>query len=100
MLIHNTTYIIETQYSEGFINWMRNTFVPNVMQSGFPKEFKILKLLTELDNGGVTYSIQFSFDSSDGFVVFENEYWDDFQATIDKRYAGKYASFSTLLEEM
>ncbi len=100
MLFHNITYNIDINAEADFLDWMRNTHIPNVMLSGFPKSFQILKLLTEIDNGGVTYSVQYFFDSIEGFEVYENDYLDDFNFAVDKRYRGKYVFFASLLQEI
>jgi hypothetical protein len=100
MLIHNITYNIEKELENDFLDWIKNVHVQNVMITGFPKSFKIMRLLTEIDNGGATFSVQYKFDSIEGFEVFENEYFDDLNAAVDKRYRGKYVFFPSLLEEL
>jgi Domain of unknown function (DUF4286) len=100
MLLYNITYNIDKNEENDFLSWMQDVHIQEVMITGFPKSFKILKLLTEIDNGGVTYSIQYNFDSKDGFEVFENDYLDDLHDKVDKRYRGKYVHFASLLEEI
>ena len=100
MLFHNITYNIDVNAEADFLDWMRNTHIPNVMLTGFPKSFKMLKLLTEIDNGGATYSVQYFFDSIEGFEVYENDYLDDLNLVVDKRYRGKYVFFASLLQEL
>ena len=79
---------------------MQDIHIQQVMKTGFPKTFKVLKLLTEIENGGITYSVQYNFDSKDGFEVFENDYLVDLHDEVDKRYCGKYVHFASLLEEI
>jgi Domain of unknown function (DUF4286) len=100
MIIQNITYSIEKELEQDFLNWMQNTHIQNVMITGFPKSYKVMKLLTEVENGGATFSVQYNFDSIEGFEVFENEYFDDLNYEVDKRYRGKYVFFPSLLEEL
>jgi len=100
MLLYNITYNIDKNEEQDFLEWMKNVHIQEVMITGFPKSYKVLKLLTEIDNGGVTYSIQYNFDSQNGFEVFENDYLDDLHAKVDSRYRGKYVHFASLLEEI
>ena len=100
MLLYNVTYNIDKNEEQDFLNWMQDIHIQKVMITGFPKAFKILRLLTEIDNGGVTYSVQYDFDSRDGFEVFENENLDDLHEEVDRRYRGKYVHFASLLEEV
>jgi hypothetical protein len=100
MLLYNVTYNIDKNEEQDFLNWMQDIHIQEVMKTGFPKSYKVLKLLTEIDNGGVTFSVQYNFNGQDGFEVFENDYADYLHDKIDKRYRGKYVHFASLLEEI
>ncbi|MBC7410004.1 MAG: DUF4286 family protein [Arcicella sp.] len=100
MIIQNITYSINKDLEQDFLDWMQNTHVQNVMITGFPKSFKIMRLLTEVENGGATFSFQYNFDNLNSFEVFEREYFDDLNYEVDKRYTGKYVFFPSLLEEL
>ena len=100
MIIQNITYSINKDLEQNFLNWMQSVHIQNVMATGFPKTFKIMRLLTELDNGGATFSVQYNFDNLESFETFENDYFDDLNYEIDKRYGGKYVFFPSLLEEL
>jgi hypothetical protein len=100
MIIQNITYSINKDLEQDFLDWMQSVHIQNVMITGFPKSYKIMRLLTEVENGGSTFSVQYNFDSMDGFEVFENEYFDDLNYEVDKRYRGKYVFFPSLLEEL
>lgn len=100
MLIHNITYNIDKQLEEEFLIWMKDIHIPKVMKTGFPKSQKIMRLLTELDNGGTTFSVQYKFDSIEGFEVFENDYLDDLHDEVHGKYKGNYVHFVSLLEEL
>ena len=100
MIIQNITYSINKDLEQDFLNWMQSVHIQNVMITGFPKSFKIMRLLTEVENGGVTFSVQYNFDTMNNFETFENEYFDDLNYEVDKRYRGKYVFFPSLLEEL
>jgi hypothetical protein len=100
MLIHNITYNIDKKLEEDFLTWMRSHHIPEVMKTGFPKSSKMMRLLTEIENGGSTFSVQYKFDSIEGFEVFENDYLDDLHNEVDKKYRGSYVHFVSLLEEL
>lgn len=100
MLLYNITYNIDKNVDQDFLKWMQTVHIQKIMITGLPKSFKVLKLLTEIENGGVTYSVQYDFDSKDIFEVFENDFLDDLHNEVDKRYQGKYVHFASLLEEI
>lgn len=100
MIIQNITYSINKDLEQDFLNWMQSVHIQNVMITGFPKSFKVMRLLTEVENGGATFSVQYNFDTMNNFEIFENEYFDDLNYEVDKRYRGKYVFFPSLLEEL
>jgi hypothetical protein len=100
MIIQNITYSINKDLEQDFLDWMQSVHIQNVMITGFPKSFKIMRLLTEVENGGATFSVQYNFDTMNNFEIFENEYFDDLNYEVDKRYRGKYVFFPSLLEEL
>ena len=100
MIIQNITYSINKDLEQDFLNWMQSVHIQNVMITGFPKSFKVMRLLTEVENGGATFSVQYNFDTMNNFEIFENVYFDDLNYEVDKRYRGKYVFFPSLLEEL
>lgn len=100
MIIQNITYSINKDLEQDFLNWMQSVHIQNVMTTGFPKSFKIMRLLTELENGGATFSVQYNFDNLNSFEAFEIGHFDDLNYEVDKRYRGKYVFFPSLLEEI
>lgn len=100
MIIQNITYSINKDLEKDFLDWMRSVHIQKVMATGFPKSFKIMRLLTEIENGGATFSVQYNFDDLNSFEVFEGKCFDDLNDEVDKRYRGKYVFFPSLLEEL
>jgi len=100
VIIQNITYSINKDLEQEFLDWIQNVHIQNVMITGFPKSYKIMRLLTEIENGGATFSIQYNFDNLNSFEAFEREYFDDLNHEVDKQYRGKYVFFPSLLEEL
>jgi hypothetical protein len=91
---------IEPAVEAELIYWMRTQHVPDVMATGLPVESKILKLLTEIDNGAVTYTFQYFFKSIDDYETYQNDHSPRLQSHVQQRYGGQFVSFRTLLEEI
>jgi hypothetical protein len=60
----------------------------------------ILKLLTEIDNGGTTYSIQLHFENFEAYQNYETNFKDYILDRHDSLFRGKFVTFSTLLQEV
>lgn len=99
MILHNTTYSIATEVGPDWLHWMKNFQVRAIMATGFPVGHKILRLLTELDNGGVTYSVQLDFSTMADYEAYQQQHADAMQRRVQHRFGGQCVSFDTLLEE-
>ena len=100
MFLFNITFNIETHMQQQWLKWMKAHFVPAVMQTKLPAKYSILKLLTEVENGGSTYSFQFHFKSMEDFLTFELNHKEQILDRHNMLFRGKFVQFSTLLEEI
>ena len=57
MIIYNVTINIEESIHDDWLLWMTNTHIPEVMKSKMSKVIVIEQL------GGITYSIQYSYEN-------------------------------------
>lgn len=83
-----------------WMQWMKAVHIPEVMATGLPVAHKILRLLTEVENEGTTYSIQFTFRTIEDFISYENQHQAELQQKHHARYKDRYVAFRTLLEEV
>jgi len=100
MIINNITYSINRNLEQDFLEWLKAVHIPEAMNTGKPKSYKIMHLLTEVENAGATYSLQYSFEKMEDFKDFEREFLDDLNDEVYKRYTGNYVFFPSLLEEI
>lgn len=100
MIIYNVTTNVEHSVHDEWLEWMKNAHIPDVMATGLPIGNRFLRLLTEIDNGGVTYSIQYLFADMEDYETYQNKFSGALRDEIDRHYRGKYVSFRTLLEEV
>lgn len=100
MLLFNITFNVDTNISQHWLKWMKANFIPMVMQTGVPKKSSVLKLLTEIENGGSTYSFQFYFNTMEDFLNFDLNYKEQLLERHNVFFNGKFVMFSTLLEDI
>jgi hypothetical protein len=79
---------------------MKANFIPAVMQTQLPYKSSVLKLLTEIENSGSTYSFQFYFNSMEDFLNFDLNHKEQILDRHNMLFRGKFVQFSTLLEEI
>lgn len=100
MILYNITMSVDPQIEREFLRWMKTEHMPAVMNTGLPAEKNVLRLLTEVDNAGVTYTFQYWFQTMEDFVTYQSLHQPTLQQQVADRYATQYVSFRTLLEEV
>jgi hypothetical protein len=99
MILYNTTYSVTEEVSSDWLRWMKRFFLPAAMATELPVSHKILRLLTELENGGITYSVQLDFNTMADYAAYQQYHADTLRERIQYRFGNQFISFDTLLEE-
>lgn len=99
MILYNTTYSVSGEVETDWLRWMKAFYLPAVMTTELPVGYRVLRLLTELENGGTTFSVQLDFNTIEDYFTYRNLHADAMQRRLQHRFANQYVSFDTLLEE-
>jgi hypothetical protein len=99
MIIYNITINISYEVENEWLAYMKSTHIPQILQTELPLECKLLRLLTEIENEGSTYTTQFKFRTMEDFLAYQTNFQSDFQERHHALFNGNYVSFRTLLEE-
>jgi hypothetical protein len=98
-IIYNVTINIDDSVHDNWVQWMKETHIPDVMNTGKFIDNRFCKVLSD-DPQGTTYSIQYLCESH---AVLE-DYLKTNAPTLQKehsaRYEGKFVAFRTLLKLM
>lgn len=100
MILYNVTINIETAAEQDWLHWMKDEHMPEVMATGLPVSNKLMRLLTEVENGGATYTAQYFFTAMEDYLTYQKFYAPALQRKLNDRYANQFVSFRTLLEEV
>lgn len=99
MILYNVTTNIDKAAEQDWLRWMKAEHIPDVLATGLPVEGKLLRLLTEVENGGATYTAQYFFNAMEDYLTYQKFYAPAMQRKVNERYANQYVSFRTLLED-
>ncbi len=99
MIILNITFNVNKE-ATNFLSWMQQHHIPAVMTTKLPSQHKVLRLLTNVDMEGDTYSFQYFFEDMGGCLDFQVMYFDNMIRQIDQHFRGKFVFFDTILEEV
>ncbi len=100
MILYNITFNIELAIEQDWLQWVKTNYVPSIEATNLATDCRILKLLTEIDNGGATYALQCWFVSMETCTLFQDKHADTIQYEHYQQFKGCFVEFSTLLEEI
>mgnify|MGYP000058834913 FL=1 len=98
MIIYNVTVNIEESVEQEWLQWMKDTHIPDVMKTGMFLSSKMTLVLVEEQMGGKTYSIQYTCKNKETLDEYEQNYAPALQKDHNDKYQGKFVAFRTLLE--
>ncbi|MCH2215202.1 MAG: DUF4286 family protein [Flavobacteriales bacterium] len=97
MIIYNVTVNVDYGSNEDWLKWMKEQHIPDVLATGLFFDAKLSKILAE-EQGGKSYSIQYLSKSKKDYEQYQKEHAPRLQADHEKKFAGKYVAFRTLLD--
>ena len=101
MILYNVTVNIDKDVEQDWIAWMKETHIPEVMDTGFFIEHRMMKMLSqEEDETGITYAIQYMAETLGHLETYLNTVAPKIQKKSIIRYGTKLAAFRTVLEEV
>lgn len=100
MIIFNTTFHIEDNIHEDFIDFLKKTYIPFATQSGFLHQPRLALIHRQHEENGVSYSLQFHVKNTDTLNHWFDTDGQTLQKEIVKQFGNKAMGFITLMEEV
>jgi len=97
MILYNVTTSLEPAVADEWVAYMRDTHMPEVMATGCFIKNQLCRLLNEEDDG-ITYASQYYCLGLEELETYQEHFASALRTDMDRRFAGKYASFRTTLE--
>ena len=97
MILYNVTSSLEPSIADQWLDYMRATHMPEVMETGFFIKSQLLRLLNEEDDG-ITYAAQYYCLSLEQLEEYQTICAPSLRADMEQHFGGKYVSFRTVLE--
>lgn len=98
MILFNETVSIDNAVAQEWLEWMKETHIPEVMATTYFIKYQIAKVMEEEDTGGTTFAVQYFARHLDDLHEYHRDHDHAMQAKMQAKYAGKYAAFRTVLE--
>lgn len=99
MLLYNVTIGIDKDIETEWIQWMKEQYIPVVMQTNKFVNWKMYKVLHDEDDRSVSYSVQYFANTIEDVVQFVEKIEPELNKVHQQRFKDRHVAFRTLLEE-
>ena len=99
MIVYNVTVNVDSEIHEEWLIWMKNTHIPEVMNTGKFNTFNFLKIIDrQEDETGITYAIQYFSPDMETYESYILENAPRLREKAFQKFGLKFTSFRTLLQ--
>jgi hypothetical protein len=98
MLLYNVTVTIDLDVHDDWVQWMRETHIPDVMATAMFLSYRFNKMVGHEHEDAEIYTIQYLVKDMPHLMRYQEEFAPELQRKHRERYDGKYAVFRTLME--
>jgi len=98
MYIYNVTVNIAEEVEKQWLDWMRKTHIPEMLNTGKFYKAKLVKVLIKEDLGGITYSVQYTAKSRELLEEYYQEYAAGLRKKVMQLFSNKFVDFRTELQ--
>lgn len=100
MIIYNVTSGIDKEIEQEWVAWMKETHIPEVMNTQMFVTYRFYKVLSTGDEGSVSYAVQYAAKSLDQLDAYLEKFAPKLREDVQKKFGSRVASFRTLLQEV
>jgi hypothetical protein len=98
MIIYNVTVNVSHSIAAGWLVWLKEEHIPEIISTGCFTHAVTLRLLETDDTEGITYAVQYHADSK----AMYNRYITQFSALMRKKaidkWGDQFIAFRTVME--
>lgn len=98
MIIYNVTFNVEEAVYQEWLQWMKETYIPEMLETNLFTQARILRVLVDEQMGGITFSVQYYAKDKQSLERYYAEHSETFRAKERERFSDQLVSFSTELE--
>lgn len=98
MIIYNITIKVEWPIAEDWLQWMRETYIPDVLSTGCFEKHQLVRLLQADETEGPTYASQYYASSLSKYDDYLQHHAASLRKQIEDKWGEKYIDFQTLMQ--
>lgn len=98
MIIYNTTYLVSDKAYASFLKWIKTKHIPQLLESGYFKNPRVCKVLTEEQQDGTSVSVQLEAENIKAVTKWKEKHGDLFHMELSSLFSEEVLCFSTCME--
>ncbi len=98
MVVFNITLNIDEQVENDFIHFVKESWMPLLLNEAIFSEARICKVLVEEEMGGSTYSLQITASSLEDLTHFEENKFPIIYQVLHEKFINKFVVFTTKMQ--
>lgn len=98
MILYNVTINIHESVHDKWMSWIKEQYIPGLLNTGKFHKARMVKVLVEEEMGGTTYSVQFETPNKETLDRFYKEDFDHFESQARTLFGELMLTFKTELE--
>lgn len=98
MVIYNVTVHVEDAIREDWLQWMQQTHIPQMLETGNFTAARICRVHAGEEIGGSTYAVQYTCSSFGQLQAYYDSHAEQMRQQTADRYGDRCLAFRTELE--
>ena len=98
MILYNVTVNVDKDAEKEWLNWMRETHIPDVLATGMFLENKLYRIPHDSEDGSINYSVQYFAENMDKLNEYMSVHSKKLQQDVQIKFQDRVVSFRTLLQ--
>ncbi|WP_420388454.1 DUF4286 family protein [Roseivirga sp.] len=100
MILYNVTVAIDKRVEQDWVVWMKETHIPEVLETNQFVDHKFFKVLNTEDPESSSYSVQYFAESMKHVELYLAAFAPELQQKHHLKFPNQFAAFRTLLEKV
>ena len=98
MILYNVTVKIGHDLVDDWLDWMRSTHIPAVTNTGLFSGYRLLRIMNDEEDDGLTYAVQYTCPSRSNFDAYLRSHAAELQEKHRQRYGNEFVAIRTLMQ--
>ena len=98
MIIYNVTIKVEHNIAAGWLAWLKEEHIPDILSTGCFTHATILRLLDLDETEGPTYAVLYHAESDDLYKLYIEKYSDNMRKKGTDKWGNQFIAFRTVMQ--